>query len=160
MARRLHPPVGKNAAKRGRSIRMSEAKNLFGEQHVQRYRETRGEVGHLWKRGSKILLLTTKGRKSGESRTKPLIYEQDGDRYVIVASKGGAHAHPDWYANLQKDPNVEVQVLDDVFPARARTAEGEERERLWQLVNQQWPDYDSYQTKTHREIPVVVLERA
>jgi deazaflavin-dependent oxidoreductase (nitroreductase family) len=139
---------------------MSEAESLFGERHVGRYRETGGEVGHRWKRDSKILLLTTKGRKSGEPRTKPLIYEQDGDRYVVVASKGGAPAHPDWYLNLQQDPNVELQVLEDVFPARARTAEGEERERLWQLVNQQWPDYDSYQTKTEREIPVVVLERA
>jgi deazaflavin-dependent oxidoreductase (nitroreductase family) len=144
----------------GRRIDVSEAENLFGEGHVRRYRETGGEVGHKWKRGSKILLLTTKGRKSGEPRTKPLIYEQDGDRYVIVASKGGAPEHPGWYRNLEKDPNVELQVLDEVFPARARTAEGEERERLWKLVNQQWPDYDSYQTKTDREIPVVVLERA
>jgi deazaflavin-dependent oxidoreductase (nitroreductase family) len=138
---------------------MSEAENLFGEEHVRRYRETAGEVGHKWKRGSKILLLTTKGRKSGKPRTKPLIYEQDRDRYVIVASKGGAPKHPDWYRNLEKEPYVELQVLDDVFPARARTAEGEERERLWKLVNQQWPDYDSYQTRTEREIPVVVLER-
>jgi deazaflavin-dependent oxidoreductase (nitroreductase family) len=141
-------------------MQMSEAENLYGEEHVNRYRETGGEVGHTWRRGSKILLLTTKGRKSGEPRTTPLIYEQDGDRYVIVASKGGAPENPGWYENLQKDPNAELQVLDEVFPARARTAEGEERERLWQLVNQQWPDYDSYQTKTDRVIPVVVLERA
>lgn len=139
---------------------MSEAENLFGDKHVQRYRETGGEVGHNWRRGSKILLLTTKGRKSGEPRTKPLIYEQDGDRYVIVASKGGAPEHPDWYRNLERDPGVELQVRDEVFPARAHTAAGEERERLWRLVNQQWPDYDSYQEKTDREIPVVVLERA
>ena len=138
---------------------MSEAETLFGHEHVQRYRETGGEVGHRWKRGSKILLLTTMGRKSGEPRTTPLIYEEDGDRYVIVASKGGAPKNPGWYRNLEKDPNVELQVLDEVFPALARTAEGEERERLWELVNQQWPDYDSYQTKTDREIPVVVLER-
>jgi deazaflavin-dependent oxidoreductase (nitroreductase family) len=139
--------------------RVSEAENLFGEEHVRRYRETGGEVGHRWKRGSKILLLTTKGRKSGEPRTKPLIYEQDGDRYVVVASKGGAPEHPDWYQNLEQEQNVELQVLDEVFPARARTAEGEERERLWQLVNRQWPDYEGYQAKTDREIPVVVLER-
>jgi deazaflavin-dependent oxidoreductase (nitroreductase family) len=138
---------------------VSEAENLFGEEHVQRYRDTGGEIGHRWKRGSKILLLTTKGRKSGEPRTKPLIYEEDGDRYVIVASKGGAPEHPDWYENLQAEPNVELQVLDEVFPARARTAEGEERERLWQLVNKQWPDYDSYQEKTDREIPVFLVER-
>lgn len=139
---------------------MSEAETLFGDEHVRRYRETGGEVGHRWKRGSKVLLLTTHGRKSGEPHTKPLIYEADGNQYVIVASKGGTPRHPDWYLNLQQDPNVELQVLDEVFPARARTAEGEEREQLWELVNQQWPDYDSYQEKTDREIPVVVLERA
>jgi deazaflavin-dependent oxidoreductase (nitroreductase family) len=78
---------------------------------------------------------------------------------VIVASKGGAPEHPGWYRNLQKDPNVELQLLNDAFAARARTAEGEERERLWELANQQWPDYDSYQTRTERQIPVVVVER-
>jgi deazaflavin-dependent oxidoreductase (nitroreductase family) len=138
---------------------MSEAESLFGEKHVARYRETGGEVGHRWRRDSKILLLTTKGRTTGEQRTIPLIYEEDGDRYVIVASKGGAPQHPGWYRNLAKNPDVELQVRDEVFPARARTAEGEERERLWKLVNEQWPDYDSYQTKTEREIPVIVLER-
>ena len=107
---------------------MSEAETLFGEEHVRRYRETGGEVGHRWKRGSKILLLTTKGRKSGEPLTKPLIYEEDGDNYVIVASRGGAPEHPDWYRNLEQAPNVELQVLDEVFPVRARTAKGEERE--------------------------------
>jgi deazaflavin-dependent oxidoreductase (nitroreductase family) len=138
---------------------MSEAENLFGQEHVLRYQETGGEVGHRWKRGSKILLLTTKGRKTGEPSTTPLIYAQDGDRYVIVASKGGAPAHPGWYRNLRKDPNVELQVLDEVFPARAHAAEGEERERLWGLMNEQWPDYNAYQTRTERQIPVVVLER-
>ena len=140
---------------------MSEAENLFGDEHVKRYRETGGQVGHEWRKGSKILLLTTKGRKTGEPRTTPLIYEDAGDgQYVVVASKGGAPEHPGWYENLAKDPNVEVQVWDNVFPARARTAEGEERERLWKLAAQQWPDYDSYQEKTDREIPVVVLERS
>lgn len=138
---------------------MREAEALFGQQHVRRYRETGGEVGHVWKRGSKILLLTTTGRKSGEPTTVPLIYEQDGDRYVVVASKGGAPSHPGWYENLAKDPKVEVQVKDEVFPARARTAEGEERERLWRLAAQQWPDYDVYARRTDRRIPVVVLER-
>ena len=137
---------------------VSAAENLFGEAHVQRYRETGGEVGHIWRRGAKTLLLTTRGRKSGRSTTTPLIYEADGDNYVIVASKGGAPDHPGWYRNLVKDPNVELQVKDDVFPARAHTATGEERERLWKLAARQWPDYDSYQTRTDREIPVVVLE--
>ena len=139
---------------------MSEAETLFGEKHVRRYRETNGDVGHIWKRGSKVLLLTTKGRRTGSNTTTPLIYEHDGDKYVVVASKGGAPQHPGWYRNLTKNPAVEVQVKDDVFGARARTAEGEERERLWKLVNHQWPDYDAYQRRTDREIPVVVLERA
>ncbi len=138
---------------------MSEPKALFGEEHVQRYRETGGEVGHIWKEGSTILLLTTSGRKSGEPRTTPLIYAEDGDRYVIVASKGGAPNDPGWYRNLSKDPEVELQVLDEVFPAHARTAEGEERERLWAKVNEVWPHYAEYAEKTDREIPVVVLER-
>jgi deazaflavin-dependent oxidoreductase (nitroreductase family) len=139
---------------------MSEAENLFGDEHVQRYRETDGEVGHTWRNGSKILLLTTTGRTSGEPRTAPLIYENAGDAYVIVASKGGAPEHPGWYRNLAKNPEVEVQVMGDVFPARARTASGDERARLWKLAAQQWPPYDDYQQKTDREIPVVVLERA
>jgi deazaflavin-dependent oxidoreductase (nitroreductase family) len=138
---------------------MSEAENLFGDAHVKRYRETGGEVGHTWRSGSKILLLTTTGRKSGEPRTSPLIYENAGDAYVIVASKGGAPEHPGWYENLQQTPEVELQVKDEVFAARARTAQGEERERVWKLAAQQWPAYDDYREKTDREIPVVVLER-
>lgn len=138
---------------------MSESETLFGDRHVERYRETGGEVGHIWKRGSKILLLTTRGRVTGNPGTVPLIYENDGDGLVIVASKGGAPTHPGWYRNLAKTPEVEVQVLDEVFPARARTVEGDERERLWRLVNEQWPDYDRYAERTDRRIPVVVLER-
>ncbi len=139
---------------------MSEAENLFGDEHVRRYRETGGAVGHDWREGSTILLLTTTGRKTGEKRTAPLIYAKDGDRYVIVASKGGAPEHPGWYQNLDKTPEVEVQVKGDVFRARARTAKGEERERLWRLANTVWKHYDEYATRTDREIPVVVLERA
>ena len=139
---------------------MSEGETLFGQEHVRRYEETDGVVGHIWKRGAKTLLLTTRGRKTGNETTSPLIYEDAGDAYVIVASKGGAPKHPGWYRNLVKDPNVRVQVKDDVFDAHARTASGDERERLWQLAAQQWPDYDTYRTRTDREIPVVVLERA
>lgn len=139
---------------------MSEAENLYGEAHVRRYRETSGEVGHIWKEGSTVLLLTTKGRKTGEDRTTPLIYAQDGDRYVIVASKGGAPEDPGWYRNLAQTPEVELQVKGDVFRAHAHTAAGEEREPLWRKANEIWPHYAEYQTKTDREIPVVVLERA
>lgn len=139
---------------------MSEAESLFGAEHVRRYQETGGDVGHIWKRGAKTLLLTTKGRKTGHPTTTPLIYEAAGDAYVVVASQGGAPRHPGWYRNLSKDPSVQVQVKDEMFDARARTASGEERERLWRLAAQQWPAYDTYQTRTDREIPVVVLERA
>jgi deazaflavin-dependent oxidoreductase (nitroreductase family) len=132
----------------------------FGQEHVRKYRETGGQVGHIWKEGSTTLLLTTTGRRTGAQTTTPLIYARDGDDYVIVASNGGARNHPGWYRNLVKNPDVEVQVLDEVFPARARTAEGAERERLWVKVNEIWPHYEQYAQRTDRIIPVVVLERA
>lgn len=135
------------------------AENLFGEEHVRRYRETDGEVGHDWREGSTILLLTTTGRRSGNESTTPLIYALDGNTPVIVASKGGAPEHPGWFRNLAKTPEVGVQIRGDRFRARARVAEGAERERLWRLMNEIWPHYDEYATKTDREIPVVVLER-
>ncbi|GAA4553586.1 nitroreductase family deazaflavin-dependent oxidoreductase [Amycolatopsis samaneae] len=132
---------------------------LFGDEHVRRYEETNGEVGHDWEKGAPILVLTTKGRKSGEDRKFALIYQEvDGD-HVIVASKGGAPNHPGWYLNLVANPEVKVQVKADRFTARARTAEGEERAKLWERLAAVWPDYDEYRKKTDREIPVVVLER-
>ena len=138
---------------------VSEAGTPFGQEHVRRYRETNGAVGHIWKRGSKTLLLTTSGRRTGRPTTTPLIYEEVGDNYVVVASKGGAPKHPGWYRNLVKTPEVQVQVEGDVFMGVARTASGAEREELWKLAAQQWPDYDVYQQRTERQIPVVVLER-
>ena len=132
---------------------------LYGKEHVRRYRETDGGEGHIWKEGSTILLLTTTGRNSGKETTTPLIYQVDGDNPVIVASQGGAPAHPGWYRNLSKNPEVGVQILGDQFRARARTAEGEERERLWRKMNEIWPHYDEYARRTDRVIPVVVLER-
>jgi proline iminopeptidase len=137
----------------------TEATQLYGEEHVRRYRETGGEVGHIWKEGSTILLLTTTGRRTGRETTSPLIYNLDGDAPVIVASKGGAPEHPGWYENLVKNPEVGVQIKGERFRARARVAEGEERERLWELMVEIWPHYDEYVTRTEREIPVVVLER-
>jgi deazaflavin-dependent oxidoreductase (nitroreductase family) len=137
-----------------------EGARLYGAEHVRRYRETGGEVGHIWKEGATTLLLTTTGRKSGQPRTTPLIYARDGDRLVVVASQGGAPRHPNWYENLSRDPNVEVQLQDEVFAARARTAVGEERERLWAKANEVWPHYEAYKRRTSRRIPVVVLERA
>jgi proline iminopeptidase len=132
---------------------------LFGEEHVRRYRETNGEEGHLWREGSTVLLLTTTGRKTGNETTTPLIYSRDGGNPVVVASKGGTPEHPGWYLNLSKNPEVGVQILADRFRARARTTEGDERERLWRQMNEVWPHYAEYQQKTDRQIPVVVLER-
>ncbi len=133
---------------------------LYGEEHVRRYQETDGEEGHIWREGSTVLLLTTKGRRSGRETTTPLIYGLDGDTPVVVASKGGAPEHPGWYRNLRANPEAEVQIKADRFRVRARDAEGEERERLWRLMNDVWPHYVEYQQKTDRLIPVVVLERA
>jgi proline iminopeptidase len=132
---------------------------LFGEEHVERYQETDGEEGHVWREGSTILLLTTVGRKTENESTTPLIYGLDGDNPVIVASKGGAPEHPGWYKNLVKNPAAHVQILGEKFPVRARDAEGEERDRLWKMMNGIWAHYDEYQEKTDRQIPVVVLER-
>jgi deazaflavin-dependent oxidoreductase (nitroreductase family) len=131
---------------------------LFGEEHVRVYRETAGERGYHW-RGTTILPLTTKGRKSGEPRTTPLIHRTDGERWIVIASKGGAPAHPSWYENLEANPQATIEVLKETVPVAASTAEGEERACLWRLMNEVWPAYDEYQTRTDREIPVVVLTR-
>jgi deazaflavin-dependent oxidoreductase (nitroreductase family) len=131
---------------------------LFGAEHVRVYRETGGEHGYNW-RGTTILLLTTTGRRSGEARTTPLIHRTDGGRWVVVASKGGTPENPAWYENLVADPDVTIQVKGEEIPVTATTAEGEERERLWSLLAEVWPDYDQYQTKTERQIPIVVLTR-
>jgi deazaflavin-dependent oxidoreductase (nitroreductase family) len=106
-----------------------------------------------------VLILTTTGRRSGEQRSTPLIYQRHGDDYLVVASQGGSPQPPAWYLNLQADPEVRVQVKGDRFAARARTARPDEKPELWQAMTAVWPAYDDYQRKTDREIPVVVLER-
>ncbi|AUI56947.1 prolyl aminopeptidase [Amycolatopsis sp. BJA-103] len=148
---------------RGAGTPQDEERNpdmLFGDEHVRRYEETDGEVGHDWEKGAPCLVLTTKGRKTGEDRKFALIYQFDDDNNpVIVASKGGAPEDPGWYKNLQANPEVKAQVKADKFTARARTIEGEERAKLWEKLAAVWPDYNEYAKKTDREIPVVVLER-
>ena len=136
-----------------------DASHLYGAEHVRAYRETDGELGHDWKRGSSILLLTTTGHRSGKPRTMPLIYGRSGDDYLVVASNGGSPEPPAWFVNLNEQPEVEVQVLGDRFKARARTATREEKRAMWQEMVRHWPPYDDYQRRTDREIPVVVLER-
>lgn len=132
---------------------------LFGREHVERYQETDGAVGHDWE-GTTTLLLTTIGRKTGKRHTTPLIYRKQGDAYTVIASRGGNDNPPQWYVNLEADPEVEVQVLGDKFSARARTATPEEKPALWEAMAETWPAYNDYQRKTERVIPVVVLERA
>jgi deazaflavin-dependent oxidoreductase (nitroreductase family) len=132
---------------------------LFGDEHVKRYRETDGAEGHEWQ-GTQCLILRTTGRKSGEPRDNALIYGVTPDGApMVVASKGGADQPPAWFLNLEADPEVDVQVLGDRYPARARLATPEEKPALWKTMTQEWPAYDEYQTKTTREIPIVVLER-
>jgi deazaflavin-dependent oxidoreductase (nitroreductase family) len=133
--------------------------SLVGDEHVRRYLETGGAVGHEWN-GVHTLVLITTGRKSGRPRRSAMIYGRDGDSLVVIASQGGAPAHPNWYLNLVAEPHVEVQAGAERFGARARTAEGDERARLWRVMARIWPNYDVYQARTERRIPVVVLEPA
>lgn len=133
---------------------------LFGDEHVRTYQETDGAEGYYWKNGTTILLLTTKGRKSGKDRTSALIYRDFEDKQLIVASKGGSDEPPAWFLNLSETPEVQVQIKGEKFTARARTATPDEKPTMWEHMVQVWPDYADYQAKTDREIPVVVLERA
>jgi len=130
--------------------------SLFGDEHVRKYEETGGRIGHAWNDTS-CLILRTRGRSTGEVRKFPLIYGRAGDDYVIVASRGGSPEHPGWYKNLLAHPDVEIQVRDRVLPVRARTASAAEKKRLWPIMTAQWPDYDKYQSGTTRDIPLVVL---
>jgi deazaflavin-dependent oxidoreductase (nitroreductase family) len=133
---------------------------LYGKEHVKRYEETDGAEGYDWQNGTTILLLHTKGRKSGAERVHPLIFrEWEGD-YLIVASKGGADEPPTWYLNVEAEPDVEVQIKGDRFKATARTATPSEKPAMWAHMVDAWPDYSEYQKKTARNIPVVVLSRS
>ncbi|MBH0776594.1 nitroreductase family deazaflavin-dependent oxidoreductase [Nocardia bovistercoris] len=129
---------------------------LRGAEHVRRYLETDGEVGYEWN-GVPILLLTSTGRKTARPRTSALIYGTDGSDYLVVASAGGADRHPAWYLNLLANPVAVVQVKARRIPVTAHTAAPEERERLWRIVNDYWPNYEVYQSRTDRPIPVVAL---
>jgi deazaflavin-dependent oxidoreductase (nitroreductase family) len=125
--------------------------------HIRDYVESDGKKGHRW-RGLPTLLLTTRGRKSGKLRRTALIYGRDGKNYLLVASNGGAFTHPSWYLNLVENPEVELQVGADRFTGHASTATGEEKARLWQLMIEIFPQYDQYQAKAGREIPLVTVE--
>jgi deazaflavin-dependent oxidoreductase (nitroreductase family) len=125
--------------------------------HVRLYVQSNGKQGHLWREGVPTLLLTTRGKTTGQARRTALIYARDGDNYVVMASYGGSPTHPDWYLNLEADPEVVVQVGEERFRARAARDTPEQRQRLWGLMTAIWPDYAEYATKTTREIPLVVV---
>ncbi|MBS0561210.1 MAG: nitroreductase family deazaflavin-dependent oxidoreductase [Proteobacteria bacterium] len=134
--------------------------------HANRYLSSGGTDGHMYvvtppgysEMTVPALMLTTKGRKSGEQFIFPLFYGEENGKVFIVASKGGAPEHPGWYRNMQAHPEVEVQVGTKKYKARGRTTAGEERARLWEKAVKFWPPYADYAKKTTREIPVVVLE--
>ncbi len=133
--------------------------NDFNQQLIEEFRANGGETFGPFK-GRRLLLLTSTGAKSGELRTTPLVYSNDGDKLVIVASKGGAPSHPAWYHNLVANPAAAAEVGTDKFEVRAHVAGPGERERLYAQHAADMPAFNDYEKKTTRRIPVVILERA
>lgn len=133
--------------------------NEFNRTLIAEFRANGGKVGGMFA-GAPLLLLTTTGAKSGQPRTTPLVYTTDGDRIVIIASKGGAPTSPDWYHNLVANPAATIELGHETLPVRARVTEGEERQRLFDQQAALMPNFAEYQQNTTRQIPVVVLERA
>lgn len=127
----------------------------YNQSIVEQYRANSGKVNHPYP----LLLLTTTGAKSGQERTTPVAYSRDGDRIVIIASKGGAPTNPDWYANLLANPVVTVELNDERFQARVTVVAGEERDRLYAQHAAEMPGFAEYPKKTTRQIPVIILER-
>ncbi|WP_241386754.1 nitroreductase family deazaflavin-dependent oxidoreductase [Rhodococcus sp. CH91] len=132
--------------------------------NVAAYRATGGRIGGKWRVGSAfpwgipVCLVTTIGRKTGQPRTAPLLFLEDGDKVVLVASQGGLPKHPLWFRNIQANPEVTVQIKSRVRTMHARVANEEERARYWPMLTAMYPDFDKYQSWTDRVIPVVVCE--
>lgn len=132
----------------------------FNSDLIEQFRANNGDIKEGMFKGAPLLLLTTTGARSGQQRVNPLAYTRDGDDYVIIASKGGAPSHPDWYHNIVAHPRVTIEVGAERFEADARVAEGQERDRLYAAQAKLMPGFAEYQQKTSRQIPVVVLRRA
>ena len=141
----------------------------WAKDHVRRYKATNGEDGQIWNgldgaarfEGKfPTLLLTTTGRKTQQQHTTPLIYGRDLNNYIVIASQGGSPTHPSWYLNLKKKPEVELQVVANIFQAIATDADGAEYDRLWRLMREIYPPYDDYKlaASATREIPLVILQ--
>ena len=133
--------------------------NDFNRNLIEQFRANGGKVTGPFE-GAPLLLLTTTGAKSGKTRTNPVVYTKDGDRLVIIASKGGAPNSPDWYHNIVANPTVRIELPDETFEAKASVAEGDERDRLFAAQAAMMPAFKEYEQKTSRRIPVVILERA
>jgi len=126
-------------------------------EQVRQYEESRGTEGTELQ-GKPCIILWTRGRRSGKVRKTPLMRVRDGDCYAVLASMGGAPQHPVWYHNIKADPKVSLQDGAELHDYLAHEAEGDERESWWALAAKAWPDYDAYQARTDRRIPVLVLE--
>ena len=131
----------------------------FNAPIIEEFRANGGKVGGQFE-GAPILLLHHTGAKSGKERVNPMMYQADGDRFAVFASKGGAPTNPDWYHNLVVHPEAAIEVGEETIPVVARVAEGEERERIWERQKREWPGFADYERKTDRQIPVLILERA
>jgi deazaflavin-dependent oxidoreductase (nitroreductase family) len=125
--------------------------------NVWAFRASGGRLGGRFRYGAPVLLLTTVGRRSGKPRVAPLLYERDGDNLIVVASKGGMSRHPLWYRNLEANLEVEVEIGSERRKMIARRASPEEKNALWPRLVAMYPDYDGYQARTKRDIPVVIL---
>ena len=132
--------------------------NTYNRQLIEEFRADRDKGGGAMK-GRPLLLLTTTGAKSGQLRTKPMMFIPDGDRLLVIASNAGAATHPDWYRNLVAHPEVTVEVGNETFKAIATVTESLERQRLWSRVVELYPFFADHQAKTSRQIPVIVLRR-
>jgi deazaflavin-dependent oxidoreductase (nitroreductase family) len=140
---------------------LSVLSKTFGSVHTWLYRKTDGRIGSRFTGGAPVMLLTTRGRKSGLPRTAPLLYLRDGERMVVVASAmGGAPGHPAWYLNLKADPEVQVQIGDEKRSMRAETATREQKAKYWPRLIAVYPPYQAYQARTDRDLPVVILRPA
>ncbi len=139
---------------------MSNSFQDFNQALMRDLRTNNGQATSGPFKGGDLLILTTKGAKSGETRENPLVYTRDGERLVIIASKGGAPTNPSWYHNLVTHPEVVVEAGGDKFKARAIVPQGDEYERLYTQMADIYPNFYEYRQKASRQIPVVVLERA
>lgn len=135
---------------------MSDASE-FNRKVIEEFRANDGKVGGPFE-GAPVLLLTSTGAKSGERRTTPVVYQPDGDRMVIFASKAGAPENPAWFHNLRANPSATVEVGSDTVEVQAVVTEGDERERLFSKQKQLMPQFADYEQKTARQIPVVALQ--